>query len=100
MATTVSGRDPASGPLVPSSSLTWLSNPTQTSITSASRAMSAAESAHLAPFSSAVARRAGALSELARRLPGEPALYRADVADAGAMQQSARDFMGCGSSGR
>ncbi len=65
-------------------------------ITGASSGIGAALAAHYAAQGAQlglVARRAGALSELARRLPGEPALYRADVADAGAMQQSARDFM-------
>ncbi len=65
-------------------------------ITGASSGIGAALAAHYAARGAQlglVARRAEALAEVARRLPGTPALYLADVADAQAMADAARDFM-------
>jgi len=65
-------------------------------ITGASSGIGAALAAHYAARGAQlglVARRAEALAEVARALPGSPARYTADVADAHAMQEAARDFM-------
>lgn len=65
-------------------------------ITGASSGIGAALAAHYGARGAQlglVARRAGALAEVARGLPGSPALYIADVADAQAMQEAAQDFM-------
>ena len=65
-------------------------------ITGASSGIGAALAAHYAARGARlglVARRAETLAEVGRKLPGEPVLYAADVADARAMQDAARDFM-------
>lgn len=65
-------------------------------ITGASSGIGAALAAHYAARGAQlglVARRADALADVARGLPGSPALYAADVADARAMQEAAREFM-------
>lgn len=65
-------------------------------ITGASSGIGAALAAHYGARGAQlglVARRAAALAEVARRLPGSPACYVADVADAPAMQEAGRDFM-------
>lgn len=65
-------------------------------ITGASSGIGASLAAHYAARGAQlglVARRAEALAEVARKLPGEPTLHIADVADAKAMQDAARDFM-------
>ncbi|MBZ0127104.1 MAG: SDR family NAD(P)-dependent oxidoreductase, partial [Rhodocyclaceae bacterium] len=65
-------------------------------ITGASSGIGAALAAHYAARGAQlglVARREEALAEVARTLPGSPACYLADVADAQAMQDAARDFM-------
>ena len=67
-------------------------------ITGASSGIGAALAAHYAARGAQlglVARRAEALAEIASNLPGSPACYIADVADAKAMQDAARDFMAC-----
>ena len=65
-------------------------------ITGASSGIGAALAAHYAARGAQlglVARRRDALAEVARGLPGAPALYTADVADAKAMAAAAEDFM-------
>jgi len=65
-------------------------------ITGASSGIGAALAAHYAGRGAQlglVARRAEALAEVARGLPGNPAVYLADVADAPAMAAAAADFM-------
>ena len=65
-------------------------------ITGASSGIGAALAAHYAARGAQlglVARREEVLAEVARTLPGSPACYLADVADAQAMQDAARDFM-------
>ncbi|HMM53901.1 MAG TPA: SDR family oxidoreductase [Candidatus Desulfobacillus sp.] len=65
-------------------------------MTGASSGIGAALAAHYAAAGARlglVARRAPALDEVARRLPGAPALYAADVADAAAMRAAGLDFM-------
>ena len=65
-------------------------------ITGASSGLGAALATHYAARGAQlglVARRAEALAEVARGLPGHPAVYLADVADAKAMAEAARDFM-------
>ena len=65
-------------------------------ITGASSGIGAALAAHYAGRGAQlglVARRAEALAEVARGLPGNPAVYLADVADAPAMAAAAEDFM-------
>lgn len=65
-------------------------------ITGASSGIGAALAVHYAARGAQlglVARRAEALADVARTLPGNPALYNADVADAEAMAGAARDFM-------
>ena len=65
-------------------------------IPGASSGLGAALAAHYAARGAQlglVARRAEALAEVARGLPGHPAVYLADVADARAMQAAARDFL-------
>ncbi|MBK7135757.1 MAG: SDR family oxidoreductase [Rhodocyclales bacterium] len=67
-------------------------------MTGASSGIGAALAAHYAARGAQlglVARRAEALAEIASNLPGSPALYAADVADAKAMQDAAHDFMAC-----
>ncbi|MBV6476244.1 MAG: SDR family oxidoreductase [Rhodocyclaceae bacterium] len=65
-------------------------------ITGASSGIGAALAAHYAARGAQlglVARRREALADIARGLPGEPALYVADVADARAMRDAAQDFI-------
>lgn len=65
-------------------------------ITGASSGIGAALAAHYAARGAQlglVARRRDVLAEIARGLPGEHALYAADVADAQAMAGAAHDFM-------
>ena len=65
-------------------------------ITGASSGIGAALAAHYAARGAQlglVARRAEVLAEIARGLPGAPALYTADVADVQAMNEAAQDFM-------
>lgn len=65
-------------------------------ITGASSGLGAALAAHYAARGAQlglVARRAEVLADVARNLPGAPALYVADVADAKAMRDAAHDFM-------
>ncbi|MBS3916835.1 MAG: SDR family oxidoreductase [Sulfuritalea sp.] len=65
-------------------------------MTGASSGIGAALAAHYAGRGAQlglVARRAEALAEVARGLPGNPAVYLADVADAPAMAAAAADFM-------
>ncbi|CAG0946359.1 2-(R)-hydroxypropyl-CoM dehydrogenase [Gammaproteobacteria bacterium] len=65
-------------------------------ITGASSGIGAALAAHYAARGEQlglVARRGETLAEVARALPGSPALYVADVADAKAMFDAAQDFM-------
>lgn len=65
-------------------------------ITGASSGIGAALAAHYAARGARlglVARRADVLAEIARGLPGHPAVYAADVADARAMNEAAQDFM-------
>ena len=65
-------------------------------ITGASSGIGAALAAHYAARGEQlglVARRGETLAEVARALPGSPALYAADVADAKAMFDAAQDFM-------
>jgi short-subunit dehydrogenase len=70
--------------------------PLKVFITGASSGIGAALAAHYAARGAQlglVARRAEVLAEVARTLPGSPALYPADVADAKAMAEAAHDFM-------
>ncbi|MBE7423467.1 MAG: SDR family oxidoreductase [Zoogloeaceae bacterium] len=65
-------------------------------MTGASSGIGAALAAHYAARGEQlglVARRGETLAEVARALPGSPALYAADVADAKAMFDAAQDFM-------
>jgi short-subunit dehydrogenase len=65
-------------------------------ITGASSGIGAALAAHYAGRGAQlglVARRSDVLAEVARSMPGSPAIYTADVADAQAMAEAARDFM-------
>ncbi|KAB2934186.1 MAG: SDR family oxidoreductase [Rhodocyclaceae bacterium] len=65
-------------------------------MTGASSGIGAALAAHYAARGEQlglVARRGETLAEVARALPGSPALYVADVADAKAMFDAAQDFM-------
>lgn len=65
-------------------------------ITGASSGIGAALAAHYAARGAQLgllARRADALAEVARSLPGAPATYLADVADAAVLRQAAQDFM-------
>lgn len=65
-------------------------------ITGASSGIGAALAAHYAARGAQiglVARRADVLADVARGLPGAPALYAADVADAKVMNEAAHDFM-------
>lgn len=65
-------------------------------ITGASSGIGSALAAHYAARGAQlglVARRREALADIARGLPGEPALYVADVADAQAMRDAAQDFI-------
>ncbi|MDR2240531.1 MAG: SDR family oxidoreductase [Zoogloeaceae bacterium] len=65
-------------------------------ITGASSGIGAALAAHYAARGAQLgltARRAEILADVARRLPGEPVCYTADVADAAAMAAAAHDFM-------
>jgi short-subunit dehydrogenase len=65
-------------------------------VTGASSGIGAALAAHYAARGAQlglVARRAEVLAEIARGLPGHPAMYAADVADSRAMNEAARDFM-------
>ncbi len=65
-------------------------------ITGASSGIGAALAAHYAAAGARlglVARRRAALDEVACRLPGAPALYATDVADAAAMRAAGLDFM-------
>ncbi len=76
--------------------MTTVSSPLKVFITGASSGIGAALAAHYAGRGAQlglVARRAEALAEVARGLPGRPAAYLADVADAKAMSDAARDFM-------
>ncbi len=65
-------------------------------ITGASSGIGAALAAHYAARGAQLgllARRADALAGVAHSLPGTPAIYPADVADAPALRQAAQDFM-------
>ena len=76
--------------------MTSVTPPLTVCIPGASSGIGAALAAHYAAQGAQVglvARRKEALAEVARGLPGQPALYLADVADAKAMQEAARDFM-------
>ena len=76
--------------------MTSVPPPLKVFITGASSGIGAALAAHYAAQGAQVglvARRKEVLAEVARGLPGQPALYLADVADAKAMQEAARDFM-------
>ena len=71
-------------------------SPLKVFITGASSGIGAALAAHYAARGARlglVARRRDVLAEIARGLPGEHALYAADVADAQAMAGAAHDFM-------
>ncbi len=76
--------------------MTTVPSPLKVFITGASSGLGAAFAAHYAGRGAQlglVARRAEALAEVARGLPGNPAVYPADVADAKAMAEAAADFM-------